>query len=94
MDRSPDGNQLVFLALGSSEHTLEFAYSPDYKVTVPDDLMHIAIGVSDYSAFVTELEAQGLEIWPADWREKAAQGRKMAFITDPDGYEIEILERK
>ena len=26
------------------------------------------------------------------WREKFVDGKKMAFITDPDGYEVEILE--
>jgi lactoylglutathione lyase len=40
-----------------------------------------------------DLEDQGIEIWPDGWREKFSSGeRKMAFITDPDGYEVEILE--
>jgi len=38
------------------------------------------------------LEKNGLEIWPGDWRESFPNGRKMAFIDDPDGYEIELLE--
>ena len=33
-----------------------------------------------------------IEIWPEDWRESFPKGRKMAFIDDPDGYEIELLE--
>jgi lactoylglutathione lyase len=40
------------------------------------------------------LEADGLrlQLWPSNWREKFVDGKKMAFITDPDGYEVEILE--
>jgi len=31
---------------------------------------------------------------PGGWREKFSTGeRKMAFVTDPDGYEVEILEK-
>lgn len=93
-DRSPAGNQLAFLELPGNEHALELCYSPDYKLNVPEDLMHIAIGVPDLIAFCDELEKKGIEIWPSDWRETFPQGRKMAFIDDPDGYEIELLERK
>ena len=41
---------------------------------------------------IDELEKNELEIWPEDWRESFPNGRKMAFIDDPDGYEIELLE--
>ena len=57
--------------------------------------MHIAIGVPDLIAFCDELEKKGLEIWPEDWREKfSSGGLKMAFLTDPDNYEVELLEVK
>jgi len=57
--------------------------------------MHTAIGVRDIMSFCDNLEKQGLEIWPGDWRESFPSGAKskMAFVTDPDGYEVEILER-
>ena len=42
---------------------------------------------------VDQLEQKGIEIWPDGWRETFLSGRKMAFIDDPDGYEIELLER-
>lgn len=93
-DRSPAGNQLAFLELPGNECFLELCYSPDYKLAVPEDLMHLAIGVPDLTSFCANLEAAGLEIWPEDWRDKFAAGRKMAFITDPDGYEVELLEQK
>ncbi len=92
-DRSPAGNQIAHLELPGNEHTLELTYSDDYRLDVPEDLMHFAIGVPDLIAFAAELENRGIEIWPDGWREKFASGPKMAFIDDPDGYEIELLER-
>jgi lactoylglutathione lyase len=93
-DRSPAGNQLAFLELPGNEHAIELCYSPDYDLKVPEDLMHIAIAVPDLIAFCDELEKKGLEIWPSDWRETFPKGNKMAFLTDPDGYEVELLEMK
>ena len=92
-DRSPQGNQIAHLELPGNEHLWELTYSPDYELNVPEDLMHIAIGVPDLIAFCDELEKKGIEIWPNGWREKFVTGNKMAFVTDPDGYEIELLEQ-
>ena len=92
-DKSPSGNQIVHLRLPGNAHMLELTYSPDYKVEFPEDLMHTCIGVEDIIAYCGHLEADGFEIWPSDWKTKfSSGGLKMAFITDPDGYEVEILE--
>ena len=94
-DKSPAGNQIAHLELPGNAHTLELTYSPDYDLQVQEDLMHFAIGVPDLVEFCDVLEKAGLEIWPDVWREQfASGGMKMAFITDPDGYEVELLERK
>ena len=91
---SPQGNQLAFLHLPGNEHFLELTYSPDYQVEFPEDLMHTCVGVPDIIEYCDKLENDGIEIWPDGWREKFSSGeRKMAFITDPDGYEVEILEK-
>jgi len=91
---SPQGNQLAFLELPGNDHFLELTWSEEYTVNVPEDLMHTAIGVNDIVATCQQLEDQGIEIWPDGWKDKFTSGeRKMAFITDPDGYEVEILER-
>ena len=94
-DKSPAGNQLAFLELEGSDHFLELCFSPEFKVEFPEDLMHTCVGVPDIVAYCGDLEAKGIEIWPADWREAFPSGAKskMAFVTDPDGYEVEILER-
>ena len=91
---SPQGNQLAFPHLPGNDHFLELTYSPGFDVTFPEDLMHTALGVSDIVDYCDQLEQDGIEIWPEQWRGKFTSGdRKMAFVTDPDGYEVEILER-
>ena len=91
---SPQGNKLAFLHLPGNDHFLELTYSPEFNVEFPEDLMHTAVGVSDIIEYCDKLEQDGLEISPEAWREKFTTGeRKMAFVTDPDGYEVEILER-
>ncbi len=93
-DKSPSGNQIVHLELPGNEHTLELTFSPDYKVEFPEDLMHICIGVEDIFDYCGQLEDLGFAIWPENWKETfPSGGMKMAFLTDPDGYEVEILER-
>ena len=93
-DKSPAGNQIVHLELPGNAHTLELTYSPDFDLQVQEDLMHFAIGVPDIVAFCEKLAEAELEIWPDGWHTQfTSGGMKMAFITDPDGYEVEILER-
>ena len=90
---SPQGNRLAFLRLPGNDVFLELCHSPDYSASCPEDLIHTALGVPDLLAYCARLEHAGIEIWPPAWREKFAAGaRKMAFVTDPDGYEVEILE--
>lgn len=95
-DKSPAGNQLAFMELEGNDHFLELCYSPDFKVAFPEDLMHTAIGVEDIMSYCDGLEKAGIAIWPGDWRQAFPSGQKskMAFVTDPDGYEVEILEQK
>jgi|TARA_B110000438_G_scaffold302997_1_gene362647 lactoylglutathione lyase len=92
-DKSPQGNQVVHLELPGNPHMLELTYSPDFKVEFPEDLMHTCIGVDDIIEYCDRVEKDGFEVWPGKWREKFSDGgKKMAFLTDPDGYELEILE--
>ena len=91
---SPQGNSLAFLELPGNDVFLELCHSPDYTATCPEDLMHTALGVDDIIEYCDAVEKAGIEIWPTGWREKfSSGGLKMAFVTDPDGYEVEILER-
>jgi len=92
---SPQGNSITHLEMEGNPHMLELTHSPDFKVEFPEDLMHTCIGVDDIVSYCQKLEDEGFEIWPEDWKSKfTSGGNKMAFITDPDGYEVEILENK
>ena len=92
-DKSPAGNRIVHLALPDNITKIELTWSEDYEVKVPNDLMHFALRVPDLIAFCDKLEKDGVEIWPDGWREKfSGGGTKMAFVDDPNGYEIELLE--
>lgn len=93
-DKSPSGNQLAHLHIPGSAHKLELTYSPDFKVQFPEDLIHTCIrveNINDYCAYLERLDLK-IDLWPSDWQEKFVDGKKMAFITDPDGYEVEVLE--
>jgi lactoylglutathione lyase len=73
---------------------LELCYQPGYPLVVPEDLMHTAVGYPDLIAQCDELEKKGYRLWPDHWRQTFPAGRRMAFVTDPDGYEVELLEQK
>ena len=93
-DKSPSGNQLAHLQIPGSAHKLELTHSPDFKVQFPEDLIHTCIrveNINDYCAYLESLDLK-IDLWPSNWQEKFVDGKKMAFITDPDGYEVEILE--
>ncbi|MEE2658143.1 MAG: VOC family protein [Candidatus Latescibacterota bacterium] len=92
-DKSPAGNFIAHLELPGNDHTLELTWSEEYKVNVPEDLMHFAVGVPNIIQFCDRLEKAGIKIWPGGWRQEFPAGSKMAFVDDPDGYEVEILER-
>lgn len=90
---SPAGNKLAYLEIEGNPHQLELCWSPEYKVAVPEDLMHTCIGVDDIIDYCDKLEQAGIPLWPEDWRTSFPNGgHKMAFVTDPDNYEVEILE--
>lgn len=90
---SPQGNRLAFCTLPGQSHKLELCQNPDGPPQVPEDLVHTCVRVPDLIAYCQRVEDLGIEIWPENWHAKFSAGeRKMAFVTDPDGYEVEILE--
>lgn len=53
---------------------------------------HIALYVSDLNAILNELEADGVIITRE--LQLSPSGNKMAFILDPDGRQVELLEEQ
>jgi lactoylglutathione lyase len=87
---SPRGSQLAFMTMPGSPTELELAYLPwDPDFQLPEDIFHLAFRVEDMAAAMASLQAAGVKITeePSGRRD----GGQMAFIEDPDGYEIELL---
>ena len=87
---SPRGSQLAFMTMPGSPTELELAYLPwDPDFTLPEDIFHLAFKVDDMESAIERMRAAGVKITeePSERRD----GGNMAFIEDPDGYEIELL---
>lgn len=88
---SPRGSQLAFLRLPGVDAQLELAYlpwDPDFKLE--EDVFHLAFEVPDLPRRLEELRAAGVKV--TEEPSRTSSGAWMAFIEDPDGYEIELLE--
>lgn len=90
------GFTLVYLSNPETEFELELTINKDR--TAPYDLGdgygHLAVSVDDLAAEHARLEAAGLA--PRKLVEFAPGGEVIArffFIADPDGYQIEVLQR-
>jgi lactoylglutathione lyase len=87
---SPRGSQLAFLSMPGSPTELELAHlpwDPDFKLD--EDIFHLAFRVADMDQSIETLKAAGVKITEDPSPRK--DGGWMAFIEDPDGYEIELL---
>ena len=69
---------------------LELTYNHDDRsYQMGDAWGHIAVRVDDVHEAYAELMDEGVE----DYRDPESCGGEYAFVTDPDGHEIEIVER-
>ena len=91
-----DNFTLVYLSNGESGTELELTINKDR--TTPYDLGdgygHVAFSVDDVDSLHARLESEGFT--PRKLVDFAPGGEKIArffFIADPDGYEIEVLQR-
>lgn len=87
---SPRGSQLAFMTMPGTPTELELAYLPwDPDFQLPEDIFHLAFRVADMDAAIAGMRAAGVKVTeePSGRRD----GGQMAFIEDPDGYEIELL---
>ena len=73
-----------------AEPLLELTYNHDGRsYTMGDAWGHIAVRVDDVQAAYDQLMDEGVE----DYRDPESCGGGYAFVQDPDGHEIEIVER-
>jgi lactoylglutathione lyase len=75
----------VFYGHGD-EKELQFVPADEASPSGPN---HLAVDVDDVDAFVAELDDDRVEREPFDVDEF---GLRVAFVTDPDGYTVEIIQ--
>jgi len=85
---------LVFLTDEAGHHAIELTYNHDGRdYELGNQFGHFALGVSDLEAARQELAEEGVEFSRGPYRVSAG-GSMIAFIRDPDGMEIELIEMR
>lgn len=87
---------LAFVGYGDEkDHTvLELTYNWDKsEYEMGEAFGHIAIGVEDIYGLCEDLEAKGADVYRKPGPVKGGK-TVIAFVRDPDGYAIELIERK
>ncbi|KAG5492178.1 hypothetical protein GH5_01085 [Leishmania sp. Ghana 2012 LV757] len=82
---------LVFLGYGAEMNSTVLELTYNYGVTSykhGEGYGHVAIGVEDVKALVAEMRQHDV---PVDYEDESGF---MAFVVDPDGYKIELLNEK
>lgn len=87
---------LVYLSNAESEFELELTINKDQSESydLGDGYGHLAVSVTDLTSEHARFEAEGLA--PRKLVEFAPAGElvgRFFFVADPDGYQIEVLER-
>ena len=91
--KSPRGSELVFLQTPGSEELLEITCFPGSgPVHVQPDLTHLAFEVESLAEFEKHLARHGLKY--SDGPTTSSSGTTFAFIDAPEGYEIELIQKK
>ena len=82
-----------FFSIGEQEDVLELTYNHDGRTyELGTGYGHIAIGVGDLDGTLARLKEQGIEPERAPYQVREG-GSFIAFVRDPDGYRIELIER-
>ena len=91
--KSPRGSELVFLQASGSEELIEICFLPGSEpVKCQADLTHLAFEVDNLAAFEKHLASHGLKF--SDGPITSSQGTTFAFVDAPEGYEIELIQKK
>ena len=91
--KSPRGSELVFMQAAGSEELIELCHFPGSEpVKCQPDLTHLAFEVDNLAAFEKHLVAHGLKF--SDGPTTSSQGTTFAFVDAPEGYEIELIQKK
>lgn len=91
------GETVAYVGYGDEEttHALEIVqeHNPPAEWRHGNTYGHVALGVPDVSALSETLVKAGVEFTVPPQLVREGSPNKLAFIKDPDGYEIELTER-
>jgi lactoylglutathione lyase len=91
--KSPRGSELVFFKTPGSEEEVEICFFPNSEpVKCQPDLTHLAFEVDNLAEFEKHLAKHGLKF--SDGPITSSQGTTFAFVDAPEGYEIELIQKK
>jgi lactoylglutathione lyase len=95
----PTRGEVVTLKSPASDQLLELNFyeeeSPFYAPYLNgEDLDHIAFDVEDLDGAVSDLKKKGVEVAVEPYQIGSSIGWKEAFVKDPNGIWIELLQRK
>ncbi len=89
---------LVFMGYGDNQATIELTYNWDQEnYTHGTGYGHIALATNDIEAVCNRLETMNIKILRApgpmqNVPDETGEREIIAFIEDPDGYKIELIE--
>jgi lactoylglutathione lyase len=82
-----------FFSLGDAENVLELTFNHDGRTyDVGTGYGHIAVTVDDMDAALARLAEQGIDPERPKYQVREG-GSFIAFVRDPDGYRVELIER-
>ena len=83
-----------FFGIGDQKAVLELTYNHDGRTyDLGSGYGHIAVGVEDLDGTLAQLAGQGIEPERPPYSVREG-GSRLCFVRDPDGYRIELIERR
>ena len=96
--RMPIGDEAinVFMGLTGDDPRLELTYNHEvHQYELGTGYNHIAIAVEDLDGTLEGLATEGIEPEKPPYRPGGrTEGPRIAFVRDPDGYRVELIERR
>ncbi len=85
-----DGATLVFLSDADRNYVIELTYNHEpSEYTLGDQFGHLAFYTDDLARVIEDVERRGWRYWGA----RPELQSKYIFVEDPDGYDVEILQK-
>ncbi len=92
--KSPRGSELAFLKAPESDELIELCHFPNSgPVEVQEDLTHLAFIVDSLEEFGKHLDSIGVKFSDGPTMKPDGSGG-FAFVDAPEGYEVELIERR